>query len=207
MSSPNLPSRSRRAFTLLEMTVALVLSSFIISGVFLFVQANLDAVEAMSLSHQDQARIQGLERYLEYCLTSGKKPGDLKLESENFQTGRLPNDELTFLSNGGNAAFLPEGGGVYQIRLRLKDNDEGITQLGVARSEFQENDNTTQAEWIPLLSDAKGINFEFFDRVQNQWIDEWKDPNTLPRLVRMQLWTEAGITQTTLFIPPIDTPW
>lgn len=194
-----------RGFTLLEMTLALLLSSFIISSVFMFVQVNLEAVEMMSESQQKHDQFHGFQRYLKGCLTSGKKPSELQLKGENSQIGTLPSDELTFQASGGNATFTQAEGGSYQLRLRLKD-EAGDSVLGIERNEFTETGPGPET-WVPLMSGVEGLDFQFFDASQSQWSDEWNNPNELPRLIRIQLWTGAGRTQTTLFLPPVETKW
>lgn len=206
MSAANPHRLPSRGFTLLEMTLALLLSSFIISSVFMFVQVNLDAVETMSHQQQKNDRFHGLEGYLRNCLAGGKKASDLQLKGENHQLGTLPSDELSFQATGGNATFTQAEGGRYQIRLRLKDNDQGQSELGIEHREYRETGLGPET-WLALLTKVNGLDIQYFDATQNQWNDEWKDPNTLPRLVRLQLWTEEGQTQTTLFLPPVESTW
>ncbi|MEM1058132.1 MAG: prepilin-type N-terminal cleavage/methylation domain-containing protein [Verrucomicrobiota bacterium] len=206
--------RGRRAFTLLEMTVALLLSSFVISAIFLFVQVNLDAVSAMSQNHREDSRLRGLEAFLQECLVQSPKPNELKLRGDNHQIGALPSDELTFRTKGGNSALSVNQTGIYQLRIRLKDGPDGVSTLGVERWHAEETagiePNFEQARpdvWIPLLTGVEGLNLQYFDRNQNDWIDEWNDLARLPRLVRMRLWTLDGQSESTFFIPPVNSQW
>jgi len=217
MCYANRPTRSRRAFTLLEVTVSLILSAFVISAVFMIVRVNLDAVETMAKSHREHAELKGFESYLQACFTRGTEANRLKLRGEDHLISTLPSDELTFQTTGGNAAFSPNHTGLYQIRIRLKDNDEGVSELGLER--WHSDDATAlgagdtnlvfdgNGQWIPLLPNVTGLDFKYFDTRQNQWIDDWKENTALPRLIKATLWTPDGQFQSTIFIPPINTKW
>jgi len=201
-----------RGFTLLELTVALVLFALISAvmyGSLSFAGRSLDGGEAKAVQVSEMRQTQG---FLRGQLTSEFPLRARKIVEIPLQfTGER--DEIRY------AAALPSRvieGGVYFFRVAVvREGDKSrlvqervIPDLDATREqEFRDADRSVLAEGIAELK------LSYFGRDPNAndvdtptWRDRWEDKQRLPMLVRIDVKPEKGPAWPTLVIEPRQAP-
>lgn len=186
----------QRAFTLLEVMLAVAILGMMAVAIFRFVTANLTAVRISTELNQANAAYSGLERLLTDQLQA-LPPGQGMLMGEPYKFEERSRDEMTWICDAGPGLFTRYAIGRYAVTMRLRPVENGdAMELGVLRE--SEDDSTPVPEekaWVPLMGGLKMLEIRYFDPRLNAWVDRWTDRGTLPHLVRLTL------------TPIIGAPW
>jgi len=185
-----------RAFTLLEVMLAVAILGMMAVAIFRFMAANVTGVRISTELNQTNAAYSGLERLLTDQLQA-LPPGQGMLMGEPYKFEDRSRDELTWICDAGPGLFTRYATGRYAVTLRLRpmEKTNGM-ELGVLRE--SEDDSTPVPDdkaWVPLLEDLKMLEIRYFDPRLNAWVDRWTDRGTLPHLIRLTI------------TPMIGAPW
>lgn len=208
----NSNSSSARAFTLLEVMLAVAIMALVGISIFQFVDTNVAAIRIASESAAAETAQQTLVATLQTELNSlpTNRPGALLGEAHKF--GELPSDEMTWIATAGNGLFDAQADGEWQTTLFLKtDAKTQTSELGLRRLRSDADSLTPrqglppveQWNWLTLLPDATGMEIRYFDPRLKAWIQKWTDPSARPTLVRVRIWRGAAIDpyETVLTLP------
>jgi prepilin-type N-terminal cleavage/methylation domain-containing protein len=194
--------RNRRAFTLLEITLAVAILGMMSVAIYRFVAANLVAVRVSSDVSAEDARYAGLASLLTEELQD-LPPGQGTLGGEPFKFSGKSRDEMTWVCSAGPGLFTRYASGDYSVTLRLQPMAKGdLMELGVTRE--PEDDNDTAAadkSWVPLIEKLQSMEIRYFDPRLNAWVDRWTDRGTLPHLVRVTLLRDGASVPWEAVIP------
>ncbi len=187
----------RRAFTLLEITLAVAILGMMALAIFRFVSANVVAVRLSTEINEIDAGYGGLERLLTDQLRD-LPPGQGTLLGEPFKFEGRSRDEMTWVCGAGPGLLTRYATGDYSVTLRLRPMQRGdAMELGVMReSEDDDRPVADNKAWVPLLTNLTSLEIRYFDPRLNAWVDRWTDRGTLPHLVRL-----------TIMRPGSATPW
>jgi prepilin-type N-terminal cleavage/methylation domain-containing protein len=188
MSTVRVDRNSRRAFTLLEVTLAVVILGMMALAIYRFVSANLVAMQASAALNENNAQYAGLANLLAEELQD-LPPGQGTLAGEPFKFEGRSRDEMTWICTAGPGLLTRYAVGEYSVTLRLRPMEKGNRmQLGIVRESQDDGSSAGENQsWIPLIADLNSIEIRYFDSRLNAWVDRWTDNTTLPRLVRLTI--------------------
>lgn len=197
----------RRAFTLLEVMLAVAILGLMAMAIYRFVTANLTAVRASTeLSLIDEGYA-GLASVLTAQFQQ-LPPGQGTLLGEPYKFEGRSRDEMTWVTTAGQGLFTRYAVGDYAVTLRLRPMKTGERmELGVVReSEDDGNPVEESKSWIHLLDEIDTMEIRYFDPRLNAWVDRWTDRGTLPHLVRLTI-GRAGAAVPWEAVLPLRRTW
>jgi general secretion pathway protein J len=200
-----------RGFTLLELTVALVLlalMSSVLYGTLSLSASSWDRGEAKTTQVGDMRLT---EEFLRQALTS-QLPLRLHkaLEQPLYFQGK--SDSLAFVAAGSEQA----GGGTYYFRLAVTPSGD-TSRLTLARAipDYAATalPDFTDAESSVLADRIAEVRFAYFGRDPDSndanaltWRDHWDDPQILPLLIRVDVMPTSGPPWPQLVVEPRIAP-
>ncbi len=187
MSFAQVRTRPSRAFTLLEVTLAVGILAMMSLAIYRFVQTNLAALRISSETSMVDAQYSGFANLLTSQWQS-LPPGAAALLGEPFKFNDRPRDEITWISSAGPGLLTRYAVGEYRVSMRLRpiSKDSNKMEIGLMRKPRGAADFESETEtWVPLLPDVQSLQIRYFDPRLNTWVDKWTDTITLPRLVKL----------------------
>ena len=204
--------RADRGFTLIELTVALVLLALIASVLYGSLSLAGDSWNKGEAKAQKTSEMRSSQDFLRRTLTSQHPLRFHKV---------APDQPLYFLGTRDSLAYaaaLPGrvGGGMYYFRLSVVGDGDN-SQLRLARvipdysatavPSFDGADTSVLATGIDV------VRFGYFgrdpgsiDAVPPTWRDRWDDPQRLPDLIRVDVTPSSGTPWPTLVVEPRIAP-
>ena len=192
-----------RAFTLLEIMLAVIILGMMALAIYRFVQANVTAVRVSSETEAVAARYDGLREFLTQQLQS-LPPGTGALTGEALKVEGHDRDELTWFCSAGPGVLTRYANGDYQVSLRLRRHEGKSQQLDLGLLRKPKDDTAVADEhetWIRLIDNVATLQVRFFDSRLNTWVQRWTDTVTLPRLVKVVVGRSDGRVPTEITIP------
>ena len=188
MSIVRVDRRRPRAFTLLEITLAVAILGMMALAVYRFVSANLTAVRLSTESNETDARYQGLANLLTGQLQD-LPPGQGTLAGEPYKFSGRSRDEMTWICSAGPGLLTRYATGEFSVTLRLRPIERSDQmELGIVRqSDDDSNPVPENKSWVSLLTGVNTMEIRYFDPRLNAWVDRWTDRGTLPHLVRLTI--------------------
>ncbi len=177
----------RRAFTLLEIVIAVAILALMSLAIYRFVSANLIAVRLSSDANMIDAQYAGFVRLLTAEWTS-LPSGEGAISGEPLKLNDTPRDEITWICGPGPGLLTRYAAGEYRVSMRLRPpaKDSQTLELGVVRQAYDPTRETEGPEtWVPLLSNVQSLEIRYFDPRLNVWVEKWTDRIMLPRLVKL----------------------
>lgn len=177
-----------RAFTLIEITLAVAILGMMSLAIYRFVQANITALRVAAETTTADARYDALRDLLQAHLQT-IVPGAGALSGEALKLNDRSRDQIKWVCGAGPGLLTRYAGGDWVVTMKLQphEKDTGF-DLGLLRTPKNDqsivNENDT---WIPLLSDVVSMQIKYFDPRMNTWLDKWADNMTLPRLVKFSI--------------------
>ncbi|HEX8680565.1 MAG TPA: type II secretion system protein GspJ [Chthoniobacterales bacterium] len=179
----------RRAFTLLEIMLAVGILGMMSLSIYRFVQTNIAALRISAETSAIDAQYSGFANLLN-AQWQNLPPGAGSLMGEPFKFNDRPRDEITWICGPGPGLLTRYAAGDYRVSMRLRpvSKDSDKMEIGVMRKPRQAADFEKETEsWIPLLSDIESLQIRYFDPRLNTWVEKWTDTITLPRLVKVTI--------------------
>ena len=201
---PALPRNLRaRAFTLLEIMLAVIILGMMSLAIYRFVQANVTAMRISSEADAVEARYDGLRELLTQQLQS-LPPGTGALAGEPLKIDGHDRDELTWFCPAGPGLLTRYATGDFQVSLRLRARDAKSRQLDLGLLRKPKDDTAVANEhetWVRLIDNVGTLQIRFFDSRLNTWVQRWTDTVTLPRLVRVVIGRTDATAPTEITVP------
>ena len=191
-----LPCSSRRAFTLIEIMVALVIFSMVIAAVYatwmIIMRATTVAQDVAAQAQRERITLRTLEdslmaiqsfqaspQYYSFVAEGGDKP-------QLSFTARVPD---IFPRNG--KFFDPLTGRDFSLRRLTYSLEPGPGEQNnlVLRQHpvLMDLDSDEQQYPLVLAKNVRKFIVECWDTNQLEWTKDWLDTNAIPRLLRVQL--------------------
>jgi prepilin-type N-terminal cleavage/methylation domain-containing protein len=180
---------SRRAFTLLEITLAVAILAMMSLAIYRFVQSNLIALRVSSETTATDARYDAL-RSLLTAQWQSLPSGSGAMSGEALKVSDVSRDQITWTCGAGPGLLTRYAGGDFQVSMRLRaaPNKRDQVDLGFLRKPVDDRSFSNAHEsWIPLLENVQALQIRYFDPRLNVWQDKWTDNITLPRLVKITI--------------------
>ena len=209
---------AKRAFTLLELMVAIVILVIAMSIAF---EAFSGAVRgwkrgtevADGIKHGDFAMgqlVAALNSTIYFY--NARKVYAFRFE-KNTASG-LPSDTLSFVTASG--AFMPADSpyakGPHRIKLFIDDDDYGNPALFAlpmpAIADEEEFEQQFRAEPLIVSRAISGLEIQFWDTQAEQWTEEWETDNAVPEriLIRMYVASDDEREEPIVFTRLVEIP-
>jgi prepilin-type N-terminal cleavage/methylation domain-containing protein len=177
----------RRAFTLLEIVLAVAILGMMSLVIYRFVAANLTILRVSSEENAAEASYSGFINLVTAQLQS-LPSGVGALNGEPFAFDERPRDEITWIcgSGPGLATRYAAGEFIVGMRLRPASDKDNQMEIGFMRKPRVTAEGESESDtWVPLLDNVRGLQIRYFDTLKNEWLDKWVDASRLPPLVRL----------------------
>ena len=178
-----------RAFTLLEVTLAVAILAMMSLSIYRFVETNLTAIRVSSEDTASQANYDGLVDLLTLQWQS-LVPGTGALVGEPLKLNDRSRDEITWTASAGPGLLTRYAAGDFRVTMRLRPIEKTADRYEIGFLRKPKEDVSSSAEnesWVPLIQDVRSVQIRYFDPRLNTWVDRWSDTVTLPRLVRLAI--------------------
>jgi prepilin-type N-terminal cleavage/methylation domain-containing protein len=179
-----------RAFTLLEITLAVAILSMMSLVIYRFVQTNLIALRLSAEGNVKDERYSGLLNLMT-AQWQTLTPGQGALLGDALKFGDRRRDEITWICGPGPGLLTRYGSGEFSVNLRLRPSAKNSDQmeLGIIRKPIGDPDIGSGGgdSWITLMPDVESLRINYFDPRLNVLVDKWTDASTLPRLVKVAI--------------------
>jgi prepilin-type N-terminal cleavage/methylation domain-containing protein len=178
----------RRAFTLLEIMLAVGILAMMALAIYRFVQTNITALRISSEANAVNMQYSGFANLVtsEWQRLPGGKAAML---GEALKLNDRSRDEISWTTTAGPGLLTRYAAGEYLVTLKMrpvpKQNDR--MEIGVERQSKTDNDTEANGSWVTLLPDVRSLEIHYFDPRLNTWLDKWTDTITLPRLVKLSI--------------------
>ena len=192
---------ARRAFTLLEVMVAVLIIAMLVVCVYRFVRSVLVAVNAGTQSAVAKQEMEGFMNFLQLELA------DLPIKQQGVLAGtphkynNLPADELEWVCPSGHGVLTTSAPDTYRVTLAIQNvkgkNNE--YEIGLRRRSVDADEKNYN--WLPLLHPAVALEVRYFEPRGKQWIEAWQDPVLRPSLVRVRIWRSKDAPPYETIIP------
>jgi prepilin-type N-terminal cleavage/methylation domain-containing protein len=192
-----------RAFTLLEVMLAVIILGMMSLAIYRFVQANVTAIRVSAEADAAEARYDGLRELLTQQLQS-LPPGTAALAGEPLKIEGHDRDELTWFCGAGPGLLTRYATGDFRVSLRLRAHDAKSRQLDLGLLRKPKEDTAVSNEhetWVRLIDNVGTLQIRFFDSRLNTWVQRWTDTVTLPRLVRVVIGRTDATAPTEITVP------
>ncbi|MEO8440098.1 MAG: prepilin-type N-terminal cleavage/methylation domain-containing protein [Spartobacteria bacterium] len=188
MSIARVDRHRARAFTLLEITLAVAILGMMAVAIYRFVSANLTAVRISTELNEIDGRYEGLGNLLTAQLQD-LPPGQGALAGEPYKFSGRSRDEMTWFCSAGPGLLTRYAAGEFAVTLRLRPIERSDEmELGIVRASDDEGNAVPENKaWVSLLTGVKSMEIRYFDPRLNSWVDRWTDRSTLPHLVRLTI--------------------
>ncbi len=202
-------AKHKRAFTLLEISLAVAILAMMALAIYRFVQSNLIAIRVSSDAIAADARYDGL-RDLLAAQWQALPPGQGALLGDPFKLNDRPRDEIRWICGPGPGLLTRYAGADYVVTLHLQAHPKDSDKFDLGFLRAPKNDSgivNENVSWIPLIDDVRGMQIRYFDARLNVWVERWSDTGTLPTLVKLVVERPDTTTPWEAIIPIRRVPW
>ncbi len=175
-----LTARCRRdlgGFTLVEMLIALVLSSIIFFSSYQVISNLIQYQVRAQVKNSEHLDKLLLENLLSQIIEKSIDQNDLYHRTQKKTVFRGGNDSIQLVSRAYSERYDVPGYRVY----RLYERDE---ELQVSYRAFDGNYLSNQQFQLATGLMIKNLSFEYLE--QNGWVEEWSDESSIPGSIRIK---------------------
>jgi type II secretion system protein J len=183
-------SMSRRAFTLVEILMALAIFALVLTAIYAtwtaILRGSRAGLGAAAQVQRERVAIQTIEQ----ALTSARSFA-LDLQHYGFVAENGSEAMLSFVARLPKS--FPRGGrfGEFDVRrvaFSLEDGPDAQPQLVLRQCPLLMDFDEDEKEYpLVLAKHVKELAFEFWDTRRGDWTDTWGQTNELPKLIRVTL--------------------
>lgn len=188
MPSPRIRSGSRRrAFTLFEVIMALMILALLTGAVYSITGAALETSKATIDEQVTARRIEAFLRVTRDAFLSLPREGKVQLHFSKSASG-APVPEIIFEEASGLFGIPSLGGGSLILAARPRADGSRTMSLLLVPKDVQgtELDRLKSGNaWIPLLPRVERVKWLFF--ANGEWKEEWLPENGRPLAARLQM--------------------
>ena len=148
-----------RAFTLLEITLAVAILAMMSVAIYRFVQSNLTALRVSSEASAADARYTGLRDLLATQWQS-LSAGNGAMTGEPFKLNDRPRDEIKWTCGAGPGLLTRYAPGDFTVSMRLQRESDKSDRLDLGLLRKPQNDPSITHEhesWVPLIKNVGSL--------------------------------------------------
>jgi prepilin-type N-terminal cleavage/methylation domain-containing protein len=189
--APAVRRRGRWAFTLLELMLALAVFSMVITAIYASWSAVLRSIRVGDQAAAEAQRARVASRALQTALGSAV----MFLMNRNlYRFEADTSEEFAALSFVARLPASFPGSGYYgdqivrRVAFVVEPGEDGVNELRLVQFPILAGEiSDEELHPLTLARDVSVFMLEFNDGRSGEWMDEWTDTNSLPRLVRFAL--------------------
>ena len=175
-----------RAFTLLEIMLAVTILGMMSLAIYRFVQSNLTAMYLSSDTAAADAQYDGL-RDLLTAQWQSLSPTRALMRGQAFKLNDRERDEMNWTCAAGVGLLTRYAPGDFSVTLRLQPANGGRLDLGFLRKPREDSDTGEgQETWVPLIPNVTSLDVRYFNQQANSWVNSWPG-GSLPSLVKISV--------------------
>ena len=199
-------SENRRAFTLLEIMLAVAILGMMSLAIFRFVQSTMIALQLSSGTAAEDAQYDGL-RDLLTAQWQSLSPLRANMIGEPFKLGR-ERDVIKWSCGAGPALLTRYAAGDFDVTLRLQPESEkgDRLDLGFVRKTQKGSELESQESWVPLIKNVASLEISYFDPGANNWLPRWPG-GRLPSLIKITVGRTDSAVPWEAIVPLRRTPY
>jgi len=208
MNRRNGESGNLRAFTLLEIMLAVTIMGMMSLAIFRFVQSTMIALQLSSGIAAEDAQYDGL-RDLLTAQWQSLSPLRANMIGEPFKMGDRERDVIKWSCGAGPALLTRYAAGDFDVTLRLQPESEKGDRLalGFLRKPQKGSDvGESQESWVPLITNVTSLEISYFDPGANNWLPRWPG-GRLPSLIKITVGRTDSAVPWEAIIPLRRTPY
>jgi prepilin-type N-terminal cleavage/methylation domain-containing protein len=193
MRSPHPPAKraTRRAFTLVEVILAMLIFSLLAGAVFMSVSAVSNASAILGTEQMNHRKLDALVRWCRRGFANLSSQSEIFLRTRDAgAAGRAV--ELIIRRAPGAFSLGEFDARGSDILLSAMPDGRGGAAFSLARlpgglsgSDFDQA--LAEAEWFPILEGIRTLRWEFWNPTEQRFEEEWPEGRPLPELIRLQL--------------------
>jgi prepilin-type N-terminal cleavage/methylation domain-containing protein len=177
----------RRAFTLLEVMVAIVLTSIVVLVAYAMAQAGLDARARFAARLSDVQSTRAARQILRDALRNARAPQHMGDPAGGFS---LANGTLSFVAAGGATPLDPD----YDWRFTIAPAGTGLAVSAVALG------HTTPAQVAFTIPGVTRWDVWLLSADGQDWLTDWNDPKEMPRAIVVAFWNGTRLVDVPLHL-------
>lgn len=179
--------RPARAFTLLEVMVAVAIIGLLTVSLHRFVVANLTALRYSTDTSIERGMMSGLINFIAGQLADIPAQGQGLLLGQPHKYHDLASDEMQWLCRPGAGLMTTAATGQYRVTLELRPvtKTSAELELGIRRRPVEGTDK--DETWVSLMRPVEALEIRYFHPQLNAWVDRWNDQNRRPSVVRVSV--------------------
>lgn len=183
---------TRRAFTLIEVMVAVLVISLLAIAIHRFVATNLTALKFSSDASADRRAMIGLVNILQTAMLELPPTGQTRIVGVPHIFNGDHADTLEWGCSSGIGVQTTAATGEFRVAFQVKpvEKNSSLLELGLLRRpvEGTQKDET----WLPLMSDVASLEIKYWNPQLNAKIDRWNEPALVPSLIWMTITRKKG---------------
>lgn len=195
-----------RAFTLMELSLALSILTLLAGTLFAIVDATFRASSELQAG---QDRNREISAFLSLCRqTFANLPAPATFQAQVVPDGRRYSSQLIFRNAPGLMAWGDSKNTFDTTILAVREQVGGLAGVGILQDSDKRiqaylNGDTGARQWLMLLRDLRDAQWRFYDPATSTWVKEWNNITARPAYAELTL-TTADDTQTYVFkLPPV----
>jgi prepilin-type N-terminal cleavage/methylation domain-containing protein len=179
--------KSRRAFTLFEVMLALAIMTLVAGMIYGVTEAVIRATTELTTEQERRREVDGLHELLAREFHALDPQTVLGLDVRENQGHYL--SEITIEKAPGVFSWGRESWYFGLIVLGLEVAPNGLLRFGIRR---ESSDLITKerggdgAKWLPLVDNLKSLEWSFYDGQARLWDGKWANRAVLPLLVKLK---------------------
>ena len=195
-----------RAFTLLEVTLALAILMLLVGVLYAMVDST---VRSASELEEKQNRNQELSGFLTlFRKTFHSMSSDVIFAGRVIPQGDKYVQELIFRNSPGLLWWGDAKNASASTILGVRGQVGGLVSLGILQDTEDDitsylNGGNATRPWLILYPDLRQAEWRFFDSRTSLWSKEWNDTLFRPAYVELTLTTEEGTEKYIFWVPPV----
>ena len=178
-----------KAFTLLEVMLAVCVFALVGISIYRFVETTLTAVRVSTASAREQALGTAFFAYLrgQMLALPSARAGAITGEAHRFSG--ISSDELRWIARPGSGLLTRHATGEWIVTLTAKQLQSGEYELGLRRQDIEAKKDPV---WLPLFRGVRGFEIRYYDPSRAEWMEKWTDVMSRPTLIRVKLWRDPS---------------
>jgi general secretion pathway protein J len=183
------PVSGRSGFTLIELLLATAIMASILAAVLLTWNTGLAALKRsrdLTESLQRQRALTDLvARSFRTAIFSQENATWYAWDTQDNGDGDSISFVATDVPSVGTAAA--SGGVAQRIQFSLEPDESGQLVMTARAKNFLAADVDTAGQTIRLANWVKTFNMRYYDAPNDQWLDTWDDPKSMPQSIEMTI--------------------
>ena len=201
---------SARAFTLIEMVVALSIFVLLIGGIFAIANGTLELSSDLTYMQERSLMRQNLSEVLRKSFRT--LPGDAAIDLKVQSVGNTYLPTLVIYNGGTSFSPGPALSPDASIEVYAEERPGGYLRIGLRGLDADQTHaakqgrpaKTDKSAELPLLDNVGRFEWRFYDGRTSQWENYWKEPQGRPMFAELSLaLDDREEVRVVFWIPPV----